>query len=183
MLDPDAKLMLQFKRGKEDCFEQLMKKYKNRVVNIIYKFIGDRDEAEDLAIEVFLRVYKSAKNYQAISKFSTYLYKITVNLCLNELRKRKKHRVISLDMSVFPDQLPSPLIILEQREKNALIKKMIDTLPSSQRTALTLQTYEGLSYKEISKILGCSVKGVERRLHRAKINLKRKLGPYLKSEK
>ena len=183
MLDPDAKLMLQFKRGEEDCFEQLMKKYKNRVVNIIYKFIGDRDEAKDLAIEVFLRVYKSAKNYQAISKFSTYLYKIAVNLCLNELRRRKKHRVISLNMSVFPDQFPSPLSILEQREKNALIKKMIDTLPSSQKTALILQTYEGLSYKDISKILDCSVKGVERRLHRAKINLKKKLGPYLKPKK
>jgi len=180
MLDPDAKLMLQFKKGDKSCFEQLMKKYKSRVINMIYQFIGDRDEAEDLAIEVFLRVYKSAENYQAISKFSTYLYKITANLCINELKKRKRHRVISLNTSLLSDKLSSPLSILERKEKNALIKKMIDALPPRQRMALILQIYEELSYKEISTVLGCSAKGVERLLYRAKLNLRRKLGPYFK---
>jgi len=184
MLDPDAKLMLQFKEGNKSCFEQLIKKYKNQVVNIIYQFIGERDEAEDLAIEVFLRVYKSAKNYQAKAKFSTYLYKITANLCINELKKRQRHRVISLDPSLLSDnRFPSPLNNLEQKEKNALIKKVIDDLPSRQRMAIILQVYEELSYKEISKILSCSIKSVERLLYRAKLNLKKKLNPYLKSEK
>lgn len=180
MLDPDAELMLKFKKGNASSFEQLMKKYKNQVVNMIYRFIGDQNEAEDLAIEVFLRVYKSAKNYQAISKFSTYLYKITANLCINELKRRKRHRTISLNTPLPSDKLSSPLSILEQKEKNALIKKMIDALPTRQRMALILQVYEELSYKEISIVLGCSVKGVERLLYRAKLNLKKKLGPYLK---
>ena len=182
-MDIDAELMLRFKQGDVSSFEKLMRKYKEQVVNIIYRFIGDRDEAEDLAIEVFLKVYKSAKAYRAEAKFSTYLYRITVNLCINELKRRKRHKSVSLNNPVVSKELSSPVSILEQREREALVKKMIDTLPPTQRIPLILQVYEGLSYKEISKVLGCSVKGVERRLYRAKTALRKKLEPYLRSQK
>jgi len=195
-MDPDASLMLKFKNGDVSSFEKLVKKYKENIINIIYQFIGDRKEAEDLAIEVFLRVYQARERYEAKAKFTTWLYKIATNLCLNKIREKKKFRTVSLSKSIsteegkeeelieeIADPSPSPQEILEEREKNVLIRKAIDSLPTKQRIATILRTYEELSYKEISKILGCSVKSVERRLYWARANLKEKLVPYLKAGK
>ena len=194
--DPDVVLMLEFKNGAISAFEKLVERYEERVINIIYRFIGDRDEAEDLAIEVFLRVYKAAKSYEAKAKFATWLYKITTNLCLNEIRKRAKLQTISLSRTVstggeeegggreeliekIANPAPSPQEILEEKEKSALIRKAIDSLPHKQGIAIILQIYGELSYKDISRVLGCSVKSVERRLYWARTNLKEKLSSYL----
>lgn len=195
MLDSDVSLMLEFQKGDISSFEKLVQKHKESIINIIYQFIGERDEAEDLAVEVFLRVYRAAKKYQAKAKFTTWLYKITTNLCLNEIRKKAKLQTISLSKPIsageekeeeliekIADAAPSPQQILEKKERNALIRKAIDSLPAKQRMATILQIYEGLSYKEISRILGCSVKSVERRLYWARTNLKEKLSPYLTRE-
>lgn len=195
MLDSDVSLMLEFQKGDISSFEKLLQKHKESIVNIIYQFIGERDEAEDLAVEVFLRVYRAAKKYEAKAKFTTWLYKITTNLCLNEIRKKAKLQTISLSKPIsageekeeeliekIADAAPSPQQILEKKERNALIRKAIDSLPAKQRMATILQIYEGLSYKEISRILGCSVKSVERRLYWARTNLKEKLSSYLTAE-
>lgn len=192
MPDPDASLMLEFQKGDTTSFEKLVQKYKESVINIIYQFIGERNEAEDLAIEVFLRVYQAAKSYEAKAKFTTWLYKITTNLCLNQMRKKAKLRTISLSEPIstggekeeefiekIPDTALSPQQILEKKERNERIREAIDSLPAKQRMATILQIYEGLSYKEISEILGCSVKSVERRLYRARTNLKEELSSYL----
>jgi RNA polymerase sigma-70 factor (ECF subfamily) len=196
MLDSDVSLMLEFQNGDIPSFEKLVKKYKESIINIIYQFIGERNEAEDLAVEVFLRVYKAAKSYEPKAKFTTWLYKITTNICLNEIRKKAKFQTISLSEPIptgggkeeelierIADAAPSPQKILEKKERNALIRKAIDSLPGKQRMATILQIYEGLSYKEISRILGCSVKSVERRLYWARTNLKEKLGTYLTRRK
>ena len=195
MPDSDVSLMLEFQKGDISSFEKLLQKHKESIVNIIYQFIGERDEAEDLAVEVFLRVYRAAKKYQAKAKFTTWLYKITTNLCLNEIRKKAKLQTISLSRPIsageekeeeliekIADAAPSPQQILEKKERNALIRKAIDSLPAKQRMATILQIYEGLSYKEISRILGCSVKSVERRLYWARTNLKERLSSYLTRE-
>jgi len=195
MLDSDVSLMLEFQKGDISSFEKLLQKHKESIVNIIYQFIGERDEAEDLAVEVFLRVYRAAKKYEAKAKFTTWLYKITTNLCLNEIRKKAKLQTISLSKTIsageekeeeliekIADAAPSPQQILEKKERNALIRKAIDSLPAKQRMATILQIYEGLSYKEISRILGCSVKSVERRLYWARTNLKERLSSYLTVE-
>ena len=195
MLDSDVSLMLEFQKGDISSFEKLVQKHKESIINIIYQFIGERDEAEDLAVEVFLRVYRAAKKYQAKAKFTTWLYKITTNLCLNEIRKKAKVQTVSLSKPIsageekeeeliekIADAAPSPQQILEKKERNALIRKAIDSLPAKQRMATILQIYEGLSYKEISRILGCSVKSVERRLYWARTNLKEKLSSYLTAE-
>jgi len=195
MLDSDVSLMLEFQKGDISSFEKLVQKHKESIINIIYQFIGERDEAEDLAVEVFLRVYRAAKKYQAKAKFTTWLYKITTNLCLNEIRKKAKLQTISLSKPIsageekeeeliekIADAAPSPQQILEKKERNALIRKAIDSLPAKQRMATILQIYEGLSYKEISRILGCSVKSVERRLYWARTNLKERLSSYLTAE-
>ncbi len=196
MLDSDASLMLKFKNGDISSFEKLLQKHKERIINIIYQFIGERNEAEDLAMEVFLRVYQAAKSYEPKAKFTTWLYKITTNLCLNEIRKKTKLQTISLSKPVstgggkeeeliekIADAAPSPQEILEEKERNALIRKAIDSLPVKQRMAIILQIYEGLSYKEISRILGCSIKSVERCLYWARTNLKEKLSSYLTTRK
>lgn len=195
MLDSDVSLMLEFQKGDISSFEKLVQKHKESIINIIYQFIGERDEAEDLAVEVFLRVYRAAKKYQAKAKFTTWLYKITTNLCLNEIRKKAKLQTISLSKPIsageekeeeliekIADAAPSPQQILEKKERNALIRKAIDSLPAKQRMATILQIYEDLSYKEISRILGCSVKSVERRLYWARTNLKERLSSYLTAE-
>jgi len=196
MLDPGSQLMLKFKSGDTISFEKLVKEYREKIVNVIYQFIGDKEEAEDLAIEVFLRVYRARERYKPRAKFTTWLYKIAANLCLNEIRKKTRFQTVSLSESIpseaeeklmliekIADSSPSPQDILEEKERNTLIRKAIDSLPAKQRIAIVLQIYEGLSYKEISKILNCSVKSVERRLYRARTNLKEKLAPYLKGEK
>ncbi|MFQ6066382.1 MAG: RNA polymerase sigma factor [bacterium] len=157
--------------------------------------MGDRNEAEDLALEVFLRVYQAAKSYKAKAKFTTWLYKITTNLCLNEIRKKAKFQTISLSEPIsiregkeeelverIADSAPSPQEILEKRERDTLIRKAIDSLPAKQRMAAVLQIHEGLSYIEISAVLGCSVKSVERCLYWARTNLKEKLKSYLTRE-
>jgi RNA polymerase sigma-70 factor (ECF subfamily) len=192
MLDPDVSLMLAFQDGDVSSFERLVQKYKEPIINIIYQFIPDRNEAEDLAIEVFLRVYRARGSYRAKAKIKTWLYKITTNLCLDQMRKRAKPRTISLSEPVrsggeaeaelideIADSTPSPQEILEKKEQDALIRRAIDSLTINQRAAIILQVYQGLSYKEISRILGCSTKSVERRLYWARENLKEKLAPYL----
>jgi len=190
-MDPDVSLMLQFKNGDISSFEKLVKKHKENIINIIYQFIGDKEEAEDLAIEVFLKVYQARGKYKPKAKFTTWLYKITTNLCLNKIREKEKFHTVSLNKPILrekeekelieeiADPSPLPQKILEEREKSALIRKAIDSLPPKQKIALLLRVYEELSYKEISKILGCSVKSVERRLYWARNNLKEKLTPYL----
>jgi len=192
MPDPDASLMLKFEGGDISSFEKLVIKYKENITNMIYQFIGDKEEAEDLAIEVFLRVYQARGKYKPRAKFATWLYKIATNLCLDEIRKKTKLHTVSLSKSIpteggkeeeliekIADPSPSPQKILEEREKNALVREAINSLPARQRIATILRIYEGLSYKEISKILGCSVKSIERLLYRARVNLKEKFTPYL----
>ena len=191
-MDPDAKLMLEFAKGNTSAFDQILKKYKGIVINIAYRFIQNRDEAEDIAQEVFLKVYNSARRYKPEAKFSTWIYKITVNLCLNKLRSKKHLQTVSLDKPIFSIEneiirenhdpaYVHPSINLEKKELDLLVKEAISALPSNQRVAVILQKYEGLSYREISEIMGCSTSAVDSLLQRAKQNLKRKLAPYLKN--
>ena len=102
LLDPDVQLMLKLKQGDTLAFGELLEKYQKPVINIIYRFIQDRSEADDLAQEVFIKVYHHAKSYHPRAKFFTWLYRITKNVCLNELRRRKRN-IVSLDEAVSAD--------------------------------------------------------------------------------
>jgi len=195
-MDADVDLMLKFQAGDVSAFEQLMRKHQKPVINTIYRFIGNRAEAEELAQEVFLKVYNSAQKYKPKAKFSTWLYKIVTNLCLNDLR-RKRLEILSLDdlaeeipptpplskrgkRGDFIDarQIP-PDIALERKELVLRVKKSVESLPEKQRMALILREYDGLSYKEIAEVMGCSVASVQSRLQRAKATLKEKLVPSM----
>jgi len=186
-MDADVDLMLKFQAGDVSAFEQLMRKHQKSVINTIYRFIGNGAEAEELAQEVFLKVYNSVQKYKPKAKFSTWLYKIVTNLCLNELR-RKRFEPVSLDdlaeeTNDFIDakQIP-PDIALERKELVIRVKKAVESLPEKQRMALILREYDGLSYKEIAEVMGCSVASIQSRLQRAKATLKEKLAPYFKKD-
>ncbi|MBE0460679.1 MAG: sigma-70 family RNA polymerase sigma factor [Candidatus Aminicenantes bacterium] len=191
ILDPDAGLMLKFAQGNNAAFDQILRKYKRLVINLAYRFIQNRAEAEDIAQEVFLRVYYSAKRYKPKAKFSTWIYKITANICINNLRSKKHLQIVSLNKPISTTgnemitEMPDPTYIhpsanSEKKEINQLVKEAISSLPINQKMAVILQKYEGLSYREISEIMGCSIQAVDSLLQRAKQNLKRKLTPYFR---
>jgi len=193
ILDDDIELMLSFQKGEKSCFEKILEKYEKPLINFIFRTIGDRWAAEDLTQEVFLRIYRSAATYKPLAKFSTWLYKIATDICIDYQRKNKhKHEFVSLDNPVtteeeeikreIPDQSTvAPDISIDKKQISEIIQSALFSLPTNQRLALTLRIYENKSYQEISKILGCSISGVESLLFRARQNLKQKLSFLISS--
>jgi RNA polymerase sigma-70 factor (ECF subfamily) len=191
-IDPDAELMLRVKQGDRGAFTELVEKYKQSVINLVYRTVRDATEAEDLAQQVFLQVFKSAHRYQAAAKFSTWLYTIARNLCLNEIRRRSRHPAVSLDdTGSDPDGQPvrqvqdakarsAPEAVL-QSELETKIEEAIADLPENQRTALLLCRQEDVSYEEIAAVLGCSLSATKSLIHRGRETLKQRLKPYLAS--
>ena len=189
--DPDVQLMLKFRSGSKFAFETLMQNYYPRVLNFIYRFIADRESAEDLTQEVFLRVYRNASRYKPKAQFKTWLYTIAKNICLNELRKNKD-LVTSLDVATISGneevqmQVADPKSIgqdtkLIRKEKALVIRKAINDLPENQRLAVILRRYDDFSYAEIAETLGVSDKAVKSLLSRAKVNLKHRLSGLVDS--
>lgn len=190
--DPDAALMLRVREGDFDAFEQLVEKYKQPVMNLVYRTLPDATEAEDLAQHVFLQVFKSAGRYEVSAKFSTWLFTIARNLCLNEIRRRSRHPADSLD-ATFPDNEDQPMRQVEdakavpapdsvmQSELEDKIEEAMAELPEKQRTAILLCRGEEHSYEEIAVILGCSVSATKSLIHRGRETLKQLLKPYLRT--
>jgi RNA polymerase sigma-70 factor (ECF subfamily) len=191
-MDPDAALMLRVKRGDMQAFEELADKYKQPIVNMMYRMLHDFDEAEDLAQNVFVRVYQSAGRYEVSAKFSTWIFTIARRLCLNEIRRRGRHPAESLESSQsdseehaprqFEDvKSSSPPDAFLQGELIQKIEEALAQLPEKQRLAIALCRQEELSYDEIAKVVGCSVPAVKSLIHRGRETLKDKLKPYLQS--
>jgi RNA polymerase sigma-70 factor, ECF subfamily len=181
----DEELMTGIVRGDEYAFQVLVERHQISLLNLIYRFIGDRTKSQDLAQEVFLRVWQAAGNYKPKAKFTTWLYRIAANLCLNELkasRRNKWLRFFHVEREVqtvgeedFSNGSPSPEDLLLAMERSRQITSALQSLPENQRMALILKRYDGLSYEEIARILNCSVSAVESLLVRAKRNLQEKL--------
>ena len=186
-LDNDAELMIRFTHGDETCFVELVKKHKQRVFAFSYRFLGNAADAEDAAQEVFIKVYNAADKYAVKAKFTTWLFTITRNTCLNFLNKRSKGaRVISLDektdaqgesagLQVEDKKDFPPIEIILKKERARFVKKALDSLPENQKTAVLLCRYEELSYEAIAEVMGCSVQAVKSLLNRAKTSLREKL--------
>lgn len=190
--DPDAALMLRVKQGDTDAFTELVEKYKQPVMNLVYRTVHDATEAEDLAQNVFVQVFKSASRYQSTAKFSTWLFTIARNLCLNEIRRRSRHPAESLDaphseqedqpLRQFEDKHTfSPPERLLQGELAGKIEEALADLPENQRSAILLCRQEELSYEEIAEVLGCSVSATKSLIHRGRETLKERLKTYLRS--
>ncbi len=190
--DPDTDLMLRVKQGDEAAFEVLVDKYKQPVLNLVYRILRDATEAEDLAQNVFVQVFKSADRYRVEAKFSTWLFTIARNLCLNELRRRSRHPAESLDAAAesheenparqFEDKrsasAPDQLL---RDELSTKVEDALAALPENQRTAILLFKEQEMSYEEISKLMDCSLSATKSLIHRGRETLKQKLKPYLRS--
>ena len=186
MIDPlmeDEKLMAGTAQGDPYAFELLVKRHQSRMLNLIYRFIGNRTQARDLSQEVFVRVWQAAPRYKPQAKFTTWIYRLTANLCLNELKSSNRKKLffwgspdeVSRIWNEESDVSPSAENLLLAEERSRQISLALQNLPENQRMALILKRYDNLSYHEIAKIMDCSVSAVESLLVRAKRNLQEKL--------
>ena len=178
-------LMVRIAKGDDDAFETLVNRHQTSVLNLIYRFIGDRTQAKDLVQEVFLRVWQGAKSYEPKAKFTTWIYRVTANLCLNELKSARRRRWSPFHRSAegngnaveetYSNGSPTAEDLLLAKELTRQISETLQSLPANQRMALVLKRYDDLPYEEISRIMDCSVSAVESLLVRAKRTLQEKL--------
>jgi RNA polymerase sigma-70 factor, ECF subfamily len=185
--ETDNELINAFIKGNHSAFEKIVLKYQDRVFNLCYRLLGDRDEAEDSAQDVFIKVYRSLKGFRFKSSFYTWLYRVVINTCKNRIKsveyRRSKSRV-SIDndkdnreygIPVITDNRPVPDKTLEQKEKMARIQEALNSLPSDQKTVVILCDIEGLSYEEIARITKNRLGTVKSKLSRARLGLRNKL--------
>ncbi len=190
--DEDAALMLLVRQGDVAAFTQLVDRWKQPVTGFVYRLLPDADEAEDIAQGVFIQLWKTASRYERQARFSTFLFTIARNLCLNEIRRRTRHPAESLDARLepegesvpgqFPDagQVPAD----EESQRRELVTKVDEALadlPEKQRVALALCREGDLSYEEIAVVLGTTVPATKSLIHRAREILKLRLKAYLTS--
>ena len=187
--DTDADLMLRFKAGDVEAFDRLFARHTRALINFAYRFVRNRGAAEELAQEIFLRVYEAAAGYEVQAKFTSWLYRIATNVCLNEIRKPHVRAVLSKEEENcnvaavdFPKlnraSLP-PDRLLEQQAVSRALSRTLEQLPEKQRAAFILNKYEELSYGEVADAMKISEKAVKSLIHRAKETLAEKLRPLL----
>jgi RNA polymerase sigma-70 factor (ECF subfamily) len=184
----DLRWMELVKQGDTEAFRELVEAHQYRVVATVAKMLGNEADAEDIAQQAFVRVWKSAPRYEPTARFTTWLFKITRNLVLNEIRRRNRHRAESLDATDDEDRAPlqaadptvkAPDASMLNDEMQAAIQGAIDKLPETQRMAVILRRYDEFSYEEIAEILGLTVPAVKSVLFRARTDLREKLRQYL----
>ncbi len=188
MARSDVQLMLDVKAGDNESFELLLQKYRTPLVSFLFRMVRDQATAEDLAQEVFLRVYRARNKYAPNAKFTTWLFRIATNLALNALRDgRYRQMEVSLDQSGqderpaidLPDRQPGVEQQLMARDRVALIRHAIQGLPEKQRAAVLLHKYHELDYDEIARILECSESALKSLLFRAYETLRVRLAPLV----
>ncbi len=184
-MNTDTELMMHLKGGDDGAFEELLHRHYGSVLNLAYRYLGSREQAEDLTQDVFLKVYASRKRYQPRAKFTTWLFRIAVNACLNDRRDRSLQlpgpQTSSLNNRdpIDPESIV-PLAALEKQELHEELKRALLKLPPNQRTALILNKLQGLSYAEVAEAMALSAAAVKSLLSRARHHLKKLLLPYLK---
>ena len=178
----DKRLIRKLRRRDEDAFRQLVLQYQHKVFNIVYRMIGDRQEAEDISQEVFVTVFKSIDSFRGESKFSTWLFRIATNQCKNRLKylgRRARGKTQPIDDMVNPP-LASPLTgaspqpdkVAAGKELESIVQRALATLEDEHRVIIVLRDIEGLPYAEIADITGLNVGTVKSRLHRGRVALK-----------
>lgn len=191
-LDPDVRLMLAVRDGDAVAFEQLVDRYQHRLILVLSHLVGNRDQAEDLAQEVFLRVYRSRKSYEPRSKFSTWLFTIANHAASNALRGRARRPEVNLTGSASGplgaqplEQLAAaasglmPARQLDKVEMREIVAAALGSLNERQRLAILLHKFEDLSYADIAATMGLSTPALKSLLNRARVQLRDVLAPYL----
>jgi RNA polymerase sigma-70 factor (ECF subfamily) len=187
----DIELMLAVQRGDETAFTELVGRHRNAIVNLAYRYLGNRADAEDLTQEVFWRVYRARARYEPTAKFTTWLYRIAANSCLNEVRNRKNRPTFAAaelhgagsDESgaaqVADASRPAPEEATEREELKEQVRAAVDALPERQRMAILLNKFHGLGYQELAEAMDMTVPGIKSLLVRARGNVRRRIEPYL----
>jgi len=182
----DVRLMRLVGRGDTTAFEELIERHQGLVTGTVARMLGSNSDVEDIAQQVFIRVWKSARRYVPRAKFTTWLLKITRNLVFNELRRSKRRGHVPLhaepgaeDPPLKDETNPAPDASLLESELQRAIEEAIMQLPKSQRMALVLRRYEQLSYEQIAEVLDLSVPAVKSVLFRARTELRTRLSKYL----
>ena len=186
-LGRDEDEMLRLKAGDSNAFTRLVERYRGPLVHFLYRMVGDAATAEELAQEVFVRVYGARRRYRPRAKFSTWLFRIATNLALNSLRDTRLRRQLEARSEEQAASrvagLADPVANMEQQllaqERRATIRRAVESLPEKQRLAVLLHKYQELDYAEIAAILGCSESALKSLLFRAYEALRAKLRPLL----
>ena len=187
-LERDAELMLRVRAGEDACFDLLLERHRNGVVNFLYRMVQNHATAEELAQEVFIRVYRSRETYEPTAKFTTWLYRIATHLALNWLRDNKRRRqTLSIDevatdknfdeapVRQLADATPSIEESMVREAKFAEIRQAISRLPEKQRAAVLMHKFQEMDYSQIAKSLACSESAVKSILFRAYETLRSRL--------
>jgi RNA polymerase sigma-70 factor (ECF subfamily) len=189
MARSDVQLMLDVKAGDDASFDFLLQKYRSPLVNFLYRMVRDTATAEDLAQEVFLRVYRARKQYTPSAKFTTWMFRIATNLALNSVRDNRHQRMaVSIDVPAddegsAPRELPAREMRIDEhmveRDRVEFIRRAIASLPEKQRAAVVLHKYEEMGYGEIAEVLDCSESALKSLLFRAYETLRVELAPLV----
>jgi RNA polymerase sigma-70 factor (ECF subfamily) len=189
--DPDVRLMLRVRDDDSTAFAEMVDLYNHRLVTVLHHLIGNAEEAEDLAQEVFLRVYRSRKKYHPQAKFSTWLFTIANNLALNALRSRQRKPTIPLNLrdsgplgprpaeQLVRDRQNQPVQRVQQQELAGLVREALEGLNERQKMAVVLNKFEDMNYAEIAEVMGLTTKAVKSLLSRARDNLREALRAYI----
>lgn len=192
--DPDIRLMLRARDDDAAAFAELVELYHHRLVTVMHHLVNSAEEAEDLAQEVFLRVYRGRKKYHPKAKFSTWLYTIANNLALNFLRTRQRKPTIPLNVrdsgplgprpaeQMVLDRGEQPHQRVQSQELAAVVQQALETLNERQRIAVVLNKFEDMNYAEIAEVMGLTTKAVKSLLSRARENLRVALQGYINME-
>jgi RNA polymerase sigma-70 factor (ECF subfamily) len=186
----DSDLVRAYLAGDSSCFRRLVERYQLRIVNFLYRSIGDRDRAEDLAQEVFIRVYKHLHRFDQEKKFSTWIYTIASNLAKNELRNRSRNPLVLFQALTsqweddnrplqFEDSSYRPDDLYHKRRLQELVQRAVEDLPEHHKVVFVLREIEGKSYEEISDITATNLGTVKSRLNRARHNFAEIIAPHL----
>jgi len=183
LVDTDIVLLRKTTAGDETAFEELIRRYERAIFSTVYRYIGNQEDVEELAQEIFLKVWRNAAKFKERSSFSTWLYRITINHCLNyKAKKINRIQHISIEEFAKSDKLPDDLktgpINIENRRLK-IIRQAIKDLPERQKTAFILAQYEDKSHQEIAKIMKISVSSVHSLIFRARMTLQQQLAKLL----
>ena len=195
ILEDDHALVRAFQAGNRSAFEKLVLQHKDRVFTTCCRILGNHEDADEAAQETFVKVFRALKRFRMESAFSTWLFRIAVNTCKNQLKSaefRNRRFRVPLHASgnpgdeapgkELPDQNPGPDSILEKKQKARRIQEAIDALPDDQRTALVLRDMQGFSYEEISNITGDPLGTVKSKISRARLRVRKSLIKVLNHE-
>lgn len=188
MADANERALIEkCKQGDRRAFDTLIKNYEKRVYNLAYRLSGHYDEANDIAVDAFLRVFQALKHFRGDANFSTWLFRIVTNVYLDRRKRTRNKQHLSLEEYIeleensvarqIEDPGPTPSVVAEQRERQDMMQQAIGSLPDYQRAMIVLYHTEGLSYEEIADVMALPIGTVKSRLNRARLTLREKLEP------